>query len=421
MTDDNGTVARWTPPPRPDWLLRVNAEGGPMAIESLVPLEAEELLATAQRNTGFSDFGSDEWREGFDVLINAINTEAELHLFGRLMTRNDLLRWLEARLGIEAAYKAHPEIEDEQIEAPLIITGLPRSGTSILFEILAQDNQFGSPRNWEILFPYPPPERASYATDPRIERAQQLVTQWSRVAPTYATMHEMGANIPNECIVAMSCTFRTENLSALFQIPSYNAWLYRSDLTHAYRYYKRMLKLLQWRNPRRHWLLKAPSHLGNLPILFDVFPDARVVFTHRDPIMAQASVTNLLGTLFWMRSDQTFDAKAFDNLLTPESTAARLNNVIDQIGSGAVPRQQMFDFQYTGLIDQPLAAVQQLYQRAGLTLSPEALQNMEEYQRHKPKGKFGKHHYSVGEREQIARRRAHFQRYQQHYGVPDEN
>lgn len=420
MADNHDSVARWTPPPRPDWLLRVNAEGDAMAIDSLVPLEAEELLATAQRNTGFTDFGSDEWREGFDKLIKAVNEEAELNLFGRLMTRSDLLRWLEARLGIEAAYKAHPEIEDQEIVAPLIIAGLPRSGTSILFELLAQDEQFGSPRNWEILFPYPPPERATYETDPRIARAEQLVTQWSRVAPTYATMHEMGANIPNECIVAMSCTFRTENLSALFQIPSYNAWLYQSDLTHAYRYYRRMLKLLQWRNPRRHWLLKSPSHIGSLPVLFDVFPDARVVFTHRDPIKAQASVTNLLGTLFWMRSDKPFDAMAFENLLTPQATGARLDMVIDQIEAGIVPRERMFNFHYRDLIEQPQASVTKLYQEAGLELTPRALERIEQYQRHKPQGKFGHHHYSVGEREDIARRRVYFRRYQQYYNVADE-
>lgn len=418
MADNN--AVRWTPPPRPEWLQHVNAEGGPMDIQSLVPLDAEELLETARRNTGFSDFGSDEWREGFDTLIKSVNEEAELHLFGRLMTRSDLLRWLEARLGIEAAYKAHPEIEDEEINAPLIIAGLPRSGTSILFELLAQDEQFGSPRNWEILFPYPPPERASYETDPRIERAQQLVTQWSRVAPTYATMHEMGANIPNECIVAMSCTFRTENLPALFQVPSYSAWLYQSDLTPAYRYYRRMLKLLQWRNPRKHWLLKSPSHIGCLPTLFEVFPDARVVFTHRDPIKAQASVTNLLGTLFWMRSDKPFDATAFESLLTPEATGARLSHVIDQIESGAVPRERMFNFQYRDLIEQPLEAVAQLYRQAGLELTPRARERMAAYQQHKPQGKFGHHSYSVGEREEIARRRVFFQRYQTYYNVPDE-
>lgn len=410
----------WTPPPRPDWLRQVNEEGRHMDIRHLVPLDASELMDTARRVTGFDDFGDDGWREPFEILVDSINEEAELNLFGRLMTRSDLLLWLQARLGIEAAYRAHPEIEDEVIDAPVIVTGLPRSGTSILFELLAQDPQFGSPRHWEIMFPYPPPEAATYETDPRIERCEHLVTQWNRVTPSYATMHEMGARVPNECIVAMNGSFVTENISAHFQVPRYNAWLHQADIRYAYRYYHRLLKLLQWRNPRRHWLLKAPTHLGHLPVLFEVFPDARVILTHRDPLKAQASVTNLLGTIFWMRSDKPFDAQAFESLLTPESVAARLENVIDQLARGEIPRDRLFDFQYADLIRQPLPAVQTLYQQAGMALSPDATARMQAYLQHKPQGKFGKHDYSLGSPDEIARKRALFARYQDYYGVPNE-
>lgn len=410
----------WTPPPRPDWVQKVIDEGRHMDIRSLVPLQADELMTTAQHNTGLDDFGSYEWLQGFQIFLKAVDEEADLHLLGRLMTRSDILRWLEARLGIEAAYAQNPEIDNEVIEQPVIVTGLPRAGTSILFELLAQDGQFGSPRNWEMMFPYPPPETASYHNDPRIERCQHLVTQWNRVAPSYAAMHEMGANIPNECIVAMSCTFLTENLPAQYQIPSYNAWFYQQDLDYAYAYYKRMLKLLQWRNPRRHWLLKAPSHLGNLPVLFRTFPDARVVITHRDPIVAQASVTNLLGTLYWMRSSQAFDASAFENLMTPEAGAARLDGVVDLLETGAVPGQKIHNFLYAQLVDKPLDALQDLYREMGLNLEPAALGSMQDYLRQKPQGKFGRHQYSIGEQEENARKRQLFRRYQHYFQVPDE-
>ncbi len=410
----------WTPPPRPDWVQQVIDEGRHMDIRSLVPLQAEELMATARRNTGFEDFGSDEWLQGFHVFLKALDEEADLHLLGRLMTRSDILRWLEARLGLEAAYAQHPAINDEVIAQPVIVTGLPRAGTSILFELLAQDSQFGSPRNWEMMFPYPPPESASYHSDPRIARCQHLVTQWSRVVPSYAAMHEMGANIPNECIVAMSSTFLTENLPGQYQIPSYNAWYYQQDLDYAYTWYKRMLKLLQWRNPRRHWLLKAPSHLGNLPVLFRTFPDARVVITHRDPIVAQASVTNLLGTLYWMRSSQPFDASAFENLMTPEAGAMRLNGVVDLLETGAVPGERIHSFLYAQLVEEPLGALEALYREMGLGLEPSAMQAMRDYLRQKPQGKFGKHQYSIGEQEENARKRHLFQRYQHYFQVPDE-
>lgn len=391
-----------------------------MDIASLVPLRARELLDTAMANTGLSDFGKDEWREPFEILVKAINEEAELNLFGRLMTRSDLLIWLQERLEIEETYRLHPEIEDEVVDAPVFIVGQARSGTSILFELLSQDGQFGVPTNWEIMFPCPPPESATYRSDPRIAKAQHLLTQWHRVAPSFLAMHELGASIPNECKVAMNCTFVTDNLTGIFQIPSYYQWLTQADLSVPYAYYKRMLKLLQWKNPRSHWLLKSPSHTESLPVLFKVFPDAQVVYTHRDPIKARASVTNLLGTLYWMRSDKPFDATAFERLMTPEAYAHSLNRIIEQIEDGTIPRSRIHDLLFADLMAQPQETIVRLYQQMGLQLSEQASSSVLNYLSQKPQGKFGKHQYSVGERDQIARERKMFVRYQQFHHVPDE-
>ena len=415
-----GTPTGWTPPARPDWLAKLNQEGRGMDIASLVPLNARELLDTAMANTGLSDFGKDEWREPFEILVKAINEEAELNLFGRLMTRSDLLIWLQERLEIEETYRRHPEIEDEIVDAPVFIVGQARSGTSILFELLSQDGQFGVPTNWEIMFPCPPPEAATYRSDPRIAKAQHLLTQWHRVAPSFLAMHELGASIPNECKVAMNCTFVTDNLTGIFQIPSYYQWLTQADLSVPYAYYKRMLKLLQWKNPRSHWLLKSPSHTESLPVLFKVFPDAQVVYTHRDPIKARASVTNLLGTLYWMRSDKPFDAAAFERLLTPEAYAHSLNRVIEQIEDGSIPRSRIHDLLFADLMAQPQETLARLYQQMGLPFSEQARSNVLSYLAEKPQGRFGKHQYSVGERDQIAREREIFVRYQQFHHVPDE-
>lgn len=415
-----GTPTGWTPPARPDWLAKLNQEGRGMDIASLVPLRARELLDTAMANTGLSDFGKDEWREPFEILVKAINEEAELNLFGRLMTRSDLLIWLQERLEIEETYRRHPEIEDELVDAPVFIVGQARSGTSILFELLSQDGQFGVPTNWEIMFPCPPPETATYRSDPRIAKAQHLLTQWHRVAPSFLAMHELGASIPNECKVAMNCTFVTDNLTGIFQIPSYYQWLTQADLSVPYAYYKRMLKLLQWKNPRSHWLLKSPSHTESLPVLFKVFPDAQVVYTHRDPIKARASVTNLLGTLYWMRSDKPFDATAFERLMTPEAYAHSLNRVIGQIEDGTIPRSRIHDLLFADLMAQPQETIARLYQQMGLQLSEQTRSSVLNYLAQKPQGKFGKHQYSVGERVQIARERKIFVRYQEFHHVPDE-
>lgn len=417
----NEKTIPWTPPPRPDWLARFNAEAGHAGLRSLVPLEADELVATAQRATGFSDFGGDEWREPFEVLLKSLNDEAELHYFGRLMTRNEILIWLQALLGVQAAFDQHPEIADEVIDRPVVIAGLSRSGTSILFELMAQDPQFGSPRHWEMMFPYPPPEQATYETDPRIARCEHLITQWNRVTPTYATMHEMSARLPNECVIAQACTFVSEYIPFLFQVPGYMQWLgTRANWEYPYATYRRMLQLWQWRNPRRHWLLKAPSHLNYLPTLFRVFPDARVLFTHRDPLQAQASVTNLAGTFYWMRSDKPLDVAAFEGLLSPVHMAARLERVIDWLESGAIPRAQCASSLYADLIEQPMEALHKVYRQIGIPLLPEAEARMRQYLQDKPQGKFGRHRYGVGESEEIRRRRAVFRRYREYFGVPDE-
>ena len=416
----SATPIDWTPPARPEWLARVNEEGRGMDITSVVPLRSRELLETAMANTGLSDFGKDDWREAFEVLVKAIDEEAELNLFGRLMTRSDLLIWLQERLEIEEAYRRHPQIDDEVVDAPVFIVGQARSGTSILFELLSRDQQFGAPSNWEIMFPCPPPEAATYRSDPRIAKAHHLLTQWHRVAPSFLTMHELGATIPNECKVAMNCTFITDNLTGVFQIPSYYQWLMQADLAVPYAYYKRMLKLLQWRNPRRHWLLKSPTHIESLPVLFQTFPDAHVVYTHRDPIKARASVTKLLGTLYWMRSDKAFAADAFERLMTPEAYAFSLDRVIDQIESGAIPRERIHDFLFAELIRQPQEALAGLYRRMGLSYSEQARSAVAGYLAEKPQGKFGQNVYSLGEQEQIAQERKIFARYQQFHQVPDE-
>ncbi|MDB5985135.1 MAG: hypothetical protein JWR16_188 [Nevskia sp.] len=414
-------AGNWKAPKRPAWIQQLNDEAWVMSADDLVPLDPDELIRTATASLGLNDFGDDQWREPFAVLVKALNEEAKLNLFGRLFTRDELLRALRGRLQIQDSYKRHPEIEDEVIDAPVIVTGLPRSGTSILFEILAADPQFGPLLSWEIVLPCPPPEVATYRSDPRIEQAEKILTMYNRIAPQFKAMHEMGARLPNECSEAFLYSFMSDNLAARLDVPSYFNWLYtRSDWGYMYRYHRCLLKLLQWKNPRRHWLLKAPPHLWHLPDLLASFPDARVVHTHRDPVRCNASNTSLLGTLRWMRSDKPFDASSFEKILRPEATAAGLEMVIDQLESGVVPRERIFDVLYADLLDRPLETLKALYVRMGVPLAADAEQNMRAYIEAKPQGKFGAHRYQVAEGEEERRARACYARYQRTYGVADE-
>lgn len=415
--------ANWTAPTRPDWLTAVNNEGQFFDLPAVVPLDENSLIQSACAQTGLDDFGddyfgSDYWREPFAVLCKDLQGESELNLMGRLVVRNDVLVWLQNRLLVVDLVKKHPEIAEQKVDQPVFIAGLPRSGTSILFEVLWQDSSFGVPLYWEGMFPAPPPTTENYENDPRIARAHGLATQWNRLVPEFATVHEMGGQIPAECGLLMASSFISDHIVSLQQCPAYGAWYEQADLTPAYEWHKLILQVLQWKNPRKHWLLKAPAHQNYLDILLKVYPDARIIQTHRDPIKCMASATNMMGCLYYMRSDKSFDAEAFEDFLKGENTARRLEHVMQQRTDGIVPDANICDSRYQDLMDDPLACVEKTYQHFGMELSAEAKTAMQNYLADKPKGKFGAHKYSVDDAE--IEERKYFEKYQKAYNVPNE-
>ncbi|MFT5767202.1 MAG: hypothetical protein ACI9DH_001023 [Halioglobus sp.] len=408
----------WTAPVHPEWLSKMNAEGRCLNLSAVVPLDEPSLTEHARRSTGLDDFGNEQWREPFSVLCKALEEEAQLTLMGRLMARSDIIAWLSARLKITETLRQHPEIHEQDIAAPMFIIGLPRSGTSILFELLAQDPEVGVPLTWEAMFPCPPPQQSTYLSDPRIEQAHQLSTQWARVVPEFATMHEMGGSIPAECGHLMVGSFISDQIAALHQIPSYSLYCAQADYEPVYEYHRTFLKILQWKNPRKRWLLKAPEHQVHLETLLKFYPDARLVQTHRDPIKCMASTTSLMGALYYMRSDQPFNAEVFEDIIMGEATAARLEKVMDQREAGVVPSHNIADSFYQDLIDNPMLCIENIYQHFGMLLSSTARNKMLAYLQAKPKGKFGKHSYAVDASRKADRQ--FFVRYQEMYAVPNE-
>jgi hypothetical protein len=413
-TEELGRPAQWQAPPRPEWLAALNREGAHLDLTALVPLDAHSLVDTATRRTGLSDFGDEHWRAPFETLCRDLDGPAALTAMGRLMTRSDLLIWLENRLRITALLRAHPEIEHEEIAEPTFIVGLPRSGTSILFEVLSQDPACRAPETWEALFPCPEPGER----DARVARAHALVTQWTRVVPEFASMHEMGGRIPAECGLIMANSFRSDHIAALHHAPEYGAFYASADMRPAYRDHRTILKILQWKSPRRRWLLKAPAHQNHLDVLLETYPDARIIQTHRDPIACMASTTSLMGCLLYMRSDLPFDAHAFEDLMQGEAMARRLERVMEQRRAGVVPADRICDSRFQELMDAPLACVERIYRHFGWSLSAAARSGMTRYLADKPRAKLGTHRYAVPERTRAER--AWFRRYQELYGVPDE-
>jgi Sulfotransferase family len=414
--------SHWRPAPRPEWVQRVNEEGYCMDISGVVPLDEKSLLDTAMRNTGLTDFGVEDWREPFQIAIKSLEDEARLNLVGRLRTRSELLQALEARLRIEDTYKRHPEINDEQIRQPIIVVGQGRSGTSFLINTLSANPDNCPCRTWEMIFPCPPPEKETYFTDPRIEKADRVHKQWIRVTPEMASMHEYAGNLSMECGFLMGLSFRSIPwIGVLGQVPGYEAYMARADIEPAYRYHQRVLKLLQWKNPRQRWVLKDVGSLDHMAVELKVYPDACFVWTHRDPVRALASMVNLMGTTFWGRSDYPFSGDAHAHVTDPYASAARLEQVIEVLESGAVPEKQIHHMLYLDLVKDPIRSIEAMYRHFGISLSDRGRQAMVDYLRENPRDARPPHRFDPGTQEEVAEARKAYQRYQDYYQVPTEH
>src|SRR5882724_8028081 len=221
-----------------------------------------QLLARAQAATSLQDFGEDTFREGLEILVAAVDTEARLNERGKAALDAQIADLLSCRLKVEHWYSLHPQIDEQQIVAPLIGLGLPRTGSTALSCLLAEDPAARSIRAWEARFPCPPPESATELTDPRIEQAQRAMQQRDQMFPRMKTMVPSSATSPTECQTFMAYDFKSQLFLPFAQVPRYAEWLHtQADLVPTYRYVKRVLKLLQWRCPPKRWRLKNPAHI----------------------------------------------------------------------------------------------------------------------------------------------------------------
>ena len=412
---------KWQPPPRPEWVQRINEEGECMNISGVVPLDETSLLESAMRATGLSDFGADGWREPFRIFVKALEEEAELNLMGRLRTRSEILHLLEARLNVEDTIKRHPEILDERIVQPIVVVGQGRAGTSFLINVLAANPENGALQHWEAMFPCPPPEKAGYKNDPRIERCHKLITQWFRVTPTLEAVHEFGGKMPVESVVMWSMSFLGPSwLDALGQVPSYDAWVAQQDFTPALRYHERVLKLLQWKNPRKRWVLKDVSLLDHLEALLTVHPDALIVWPHRDPVRALASMVSAIGIVQWGRTEHALRGGSYEFFTDLTYSAQRLNAVVDRLEIGMVPPKQIHHLLYKDLVGDPMAAVEAMYRHFSIPLSEEGRRGIAQYLADNPRDARPPHRFKVGSEESLAYARQAFKRYQDKFKIPVE-
>lgn len=405
----------WTTPARPVWVERLiehgEAIGGP---QHLVSLEADSLLDAASRSTGLSDFGEGGWRTHFDVLVRALEEESKLHLVGRTIVRTELLLALRNRLLLADLWKQQPELLTEPVEAPVFIVGSPRSGTSILHELMACDPATRCPALWEMQRPVEAVRGEDLGPS-----ADRITRFWHDVQPEYETMHVNSGFLPNECLFITLHEFLSDHWSGNHVVPSYERHVLKTDQRAAYRYHRRFLQTLQSRGSSRRWLLKAPSHLFQLRALFDVYPDARIVRTHRDPLKTLPSAISLMGTLKWLRCREV-DMSAAAAVL-PAGYESIYRQEIEWRRSGELPDDRFIDVHFDDVVRDPVSSIAEVYAHLGWPFDPDLGERISEYVRAKPKGSRGAHRYSLSEVGlDAAAERERFSFYTQHYGVREE-
>lgn len=400
----------------------LNELGDGLDIKAIVPLTPESLLQQAIANTGLTDFGDDEWREPFSILMKSIDTEANFHLAGRILTRAEFLQYLEARLRIVDWCRRHPEVEREEIDQPVFITGYGRSGSTILFEVLSQDPRFRAVQRWEAVTPVPPPEAASYRTDPRIGEADHILRLIQAMSPEHDAKHVSGATLPVESIQLEYLTFVSDIFPIVMRVPSYAAYLKGKDFTNTFAWQRRILQLLQSRYRGEHWLMKSPSHVRHLEKYLNVFPGMRVIFTHRDPIVTADSVVSFLGTLYWQRTDKLWGDGTIntDVLAAADARSKQWDAVIEMIEDGRLAKGSHANFHYHRFVADPIAEVQSIYDQLGMTLTDEIAGRMRAYLDAKPKGKHGKHEFERTPTSVVESERPCYQTYQRYFGIPNE-
>ena len=385
----------------------------------LVDLDAAALFDRAQRLTGLSDFGDPFFREPFRVLLDSFETEAELNMLGRVIARTDIVRLLENRLHMADVLDHHPEIGAGEIRQPVFIVGQPRTGTTILHELLAQDPENRVPMTWEVMHPWPPPERDTYETDPRIAIVEKHFAGVDRLIPGFKRMHPMGARLPQECVALTAHDFASMLFSTTQSVPSYQAWLDRADLRWVYAAHRRQLQYLQWRCPAQRWVLKSPGHLWALDALLAIYPDARIVQTHRDPLKVIASLANLVALLRSMSSDR-IDRAAIGAEWTAR-LADGLHRSMDVRGHLPPETAPVFDMHFSEFIRDEIGMVRRIYQHFGLELTLDAEERMRRFLRENPRDKHGAHRYRLEDAgRDAATERERYRAYQERFGIESE-
>jgi hypothetical protein len=379
----------------PPLISAFNRAAGALSRIGLGParLDHQQLIAQACRRTGLSDFGEGEFTEPLRILVESLERDADLTPIGRIVARAHLSRLLTNRLRLEAERRRTPQAAHERILPVLIITGLPRSGTSFLHSLLTQDPASRAPRVWETILPCPAPERAARDSDPRIAAAARQIRWVNRLAPRFDAIHTLRADRPQECIAITGHSFLSPVFETMYWVRSYGRWLERQDLRRAYRFHRRFLQHLQSGYRAARWVLKAPDHLFSLGPLVETYPGAMIVQTIRDPQEVLPSVASLLATLRGAFSDRV------DPRAVGREVLSRWSRGLDQARAArrdpAIGADRFLDVHYEDLVSDPIRVINRIYEYFELTLTEAAERRMQAHLARLERGRQSRHNYRL--------------------------
>jgi hypothetical protein len=356
-------------------------------------LVVDDVVAAACEQTGLHDLGPDDFREGLAVLCESINDEAQLNDFGDAAVRGAVVNSLGNRLRVFDWIRRHPEIGDERIEAPIVVIGMFRAGTTFLSQLLDQDARNRALLRWEASDSVPPPSHANFRSGPRVDAARLSNDTLEDLNPRMKAIHHEDAAGATECIAVMSQDFKSLSWEAITNVPAYSRWLLASDQRSAYEYHRSTLQVLQSGGVRGQWTLKSPHHAIALDALTAEYPDVRLVLLHRDPVVLCASVCSLITTLSGTFTDADHTAYVAEHWPTMlEESVKRI-----EAFRAAHSEHPIVDVQYADLVQDPIRTVEDLYAACGVELNGSARDAIAAYGNAHPKGKFGTHGYDLAE------------------------
>jgi hypothetical protein len=357
-----------------------------------ISLDPRELLASARSSSGLSDFGPDQtWQVGFHKLLAAA-TAMRAPAVLRASIRRAVLHHLETRLHLTEDARLQPEIAAQTIDKPMVVIGLPRTGTTITYDLLALDPSARAPREWEWYMPWPATNAATFTTDPRIGIVQSMYQNWLDHAPELEQIQRFDCTQPGECNHGMSHHFASTNFWAEYGVPDFAQWLRDEVPEGQYRTHKRLLQEFQWQGPRGHWILKSPQHLFDLDGLIDTYPDACLIWTHRDPVWTFSSLASMVSK-FQRATGGGKDLPAVGRSVLEMWSAAMARATHSRSTNPKVERA-IIDLAHREVVHDPVRTIQRIYERFGFPFTDEHIGRIRQFlQKSRSAQRLGQHQH----------------------------